>query len=82
MKNSLPKTAPAHQVEIFKTNVTHTFLANTLIQDLHTSFPAYRVNFDLEDSDNVLRIESTTPIDVTEVVNFGKEKNIEIELIP
>ena len=45
-------------VEVFKTNVTELADAELLIGELHKAFPFYKVNFDLDDCDNILRIES------------------------
>ncbi|SHN22903.1 hypothetical protein SAMN04488057_11229 [Cyclobacterium lianum] len=47
-----------HQmVEVFKTNVSHPKNAKSLVEIIHRQFPAYRANFDLEDCDNILRVE-------------------------
>ncbi len=46
------------QVEIFKTNVREMAEAASIIRHLHAHFPNYRINFDLQDCDNVLRIET------------------------
>jgi hypothetical protein len=45
-------------VEVFKTNVQHPEHANMLIHHLHESFGHYRVNFDLDDCDKILRVQS------------------------
>jgi hypothetical protein len=44
-------------VEVFKTNVEKTELAEQLIAVLRLRFPFSKVNFDLEDCDKILRIE-------------------------
>jgi hypothetical protein len=44
-------------VEVFKTNVQEVDDANMLIQKLRKHFPNYKINFDLEDCDKILRIE-------------------------
>ncbi len=46
-------------VEVFKTNVQEAAKASELKQLLLERFPEYRVNFDLEDCDKILRVEST-----------------------
>jgi hypothetical protein len=43
-------------VEVFKTNVQEVEGANLLIQKLLKHFPNYKINFDLEDCDKILRI--------------------------
>jgi hypothetical protein len=44
-------------VEVFKTNVQEVDDANMLIQKLRKHFPNYKINFDFEDCDKILRIE-------------------------
>lgn len=44
-------------VEVFKTNVTNQTDANKVLQALAIRFPKYKLNFDLEDCDNILRVE-------------------------
>jgi hypothetical protein len=46
------------QVEIFKTDVMQECEAATLISLLLQHLPHCRINFDLEDCDRILRIES------------------------
>jgi hypothetical protein len=45
-------------VEVFKTNVNDKDLAFAMIELIHKTFDGYRANFDLEDCDRILRIES------------------------
>jgi hypothetical protein len=49
-------------VEIFKTNVQEVNDANAIIQKLLEHFPSAKINFDLEDCDNILRIDTLTKI--------------------
>ncbi len=44
-------------VEVFKTNVNKRRYAKALLGKIHKTFGAYQANFDLEDCDNVLRIQ-------------------------
>ena len=46
-------------VEVFKTNVRQKRQAKMLLCRLLEQFPSFRINFDLEDCDKVLRIEAT-----------------------
>ncbi|HOZ86172.1 MAG TPA: hypothetical protein PL029_00375 [Bacteroidia bacterium] len=46
-----------HPVEIFRTNVLNSLQAQVLIAELLRRFPWYRINFDLEDRDRILRVE-------------------------
>ncbi|KAB7732660.1 hypothetical protein F5984_01540 [Rudanella paleaurantiibacter] len=47
------------RVEVFKTNVAAPQQADALAQLLSRQFGLYRVNFDLDDCDNVLRVEGS-----------------------
>ncbi|WP_455169200.1 hypothetical protein [Aegicerativicinus sediminis] len=47
-------------VEIFKTNISKKKEANSILEKLSFCFPNYRMNFDLEDCDNILRVEYRT----------------------
>ncbi len=44
-------------VEIFKTNVSKYEEANKLIRSLLAHFPQYKINFDVQDCDHILRVE-------------------------
>lgn len=44
-------------VFVFKTDVTNDSDATTILQQLQAIFPSAVINFDLEDCDNILRIE-------------------------
>ncbi|SIS97692.1 hypothetical protein SAMN05421766_10625 [Zobellia uliginosa] len=68
-------------VEIFKTNVGSQQLANKIVNDLNQLYPDYIINFDLEDCDKVLRIESDNSIHISRIIDYGNSNNIQIELI-
>jgi hypothetical protein len=57
-------------VEVFKTNVQTRRVAEMIIADLIQFLPNARINFDLEDCDNILRIECQQLVvgDVIEIV--------------
>ncbi|WP_228012007.1 hypothetical protein [Flavobacterium hungaricum] len=44
-------------VEVFKTNVQKETDTNYIIAVIKRQFPMYKVNFDLEDCDKILRVE-------------------------
>lgn len=44
-------------VEIFKTNVEKETDTNFIIAVIKRQFPNYKINFDLEDCDKILRVE-------------------------
>lgn len=46
-------------VSVFKTNVKSSQEADLILNRLSDQYPDFRINFDLEDCDNILRIEGT-----------------------
>jgi len=44
-------------VEVFKTNIEDPLRARWLINKIHETFCNYEANFDLDDCDNILRVE-------------------------
>ena len=58
-------------VEVFKTNVKEVELSERLVIQVLTRFPNSRVNFDMEDCDNILRVEAETvlPEKIIEILN-------------
>ncbi|TDW46510.1 hypothetical protein EV144_106182 [Flavobacterium sp. 270] len=44
-------------VEVFKTNVQKETDTNYIVAVIQRQFPAYKINFDLEDCDKILRVE-------------------------
>jgi len=44
-------------VQVFKTNVSSEEQAKTIVCKILDKFPTHKVNFDLDDCDNILRIE-------------------------
>ncbi len=44
-------------VEVFKTNVQKVSQAAKLVELLHKHFSGNKINFDLKDCDNILRVE-------------------------
>lgn len=46
------------QVEIFKTGVCRANEAEAVINVLFKCFPHYQINFDLDDCDHILRVET------------------------
>lgn len=44
-------------IEVFKTNIAQQWEAQKLIEEVQTVFAGYIANFDLDDCDNILRVE-------------------------
>jgi hypothetical protein len=57
-------------VEVFKTNISDNSLTKGIINKLEIKLPNSKINFDLEDCDRILRIESENinPIVIIEVL--------------
>lgn len=43
-------------IEVFKTDVNDEFTALWLLDSLHANFAHWKANFDLDDSDHILRV--------------------------
>jgi hypothetical protein len=68
-----------HMVEVFRTNVRRKRQAKTVMDILSKQFPLFRINFDLEDCDNILRVEGENicPESIAELVaENGYECNV------
>lgn len=57
-------------VEIFKTNLSNRQKAKKIIKSILMLYATYKVNFDLEVEDNILRVESSrSGINIIEIIN-------------
>lgn len=58
-------------VEVYSTNVKDLKQADFLLHQLGIKFPAYEINFDLDDCDNILRVKSVVEkIEVFKIIDF------------
>jgi len=57
-------------VEVFKTDVRDEMSAKEILNRLRSIFPDYKINFDLDDCDKILRVEGEilSPLVVAEVL--------------
>lgn len=69
------------EVKIFKTNVESEQMASQLITYLQRIIPDFQINFDLEDCDNILRIEGNREVSLL-VINLLNTKGIDCKPIP
>ncbi|WP_026898246.1 hypothetical protein [Daejeonella oryzae] len=70
-------------VEVFKTNVTDQLRANFLIDQIHKTFIEYEANFDLEDCDRILRVESREGlVQSSLVISFLNSLGYTLEILP
>ncbi len=67
-------------VEVFKTNVEVSEVAEQLVSTLRIRFPFSKVNFDLEDCDKILRIEDHQ-ICIETIIELMKVKGFECEVL-
>ena len=67
-------------VEIFKTDVQKISQAKKVLDLLNNYFPGNRINFDLQDSDKVLRIEGDA-FRSTEVIMLVKQSGFTCNIL-
>ncbi|MGS2763294.1 hypothetical protein [Sinomicrobium sp. M5D2P9] len=67
-------------VEIFRTNITYSVPADICMLVLSRHLPHAVINFDLEDTDHILRIEDQN-IDPDEVIHVMESLGITCELL-
>jgi hypothetical protein len=67
-------------VEVFKTNVQDRDLAEQLALILRGQFTFYKINFDLEDCDKILRVEGNQ-ICVESVIEVLSTHGLECEVL-
>ncbi|WP_417785475.1 hypothetical protein [Tenacibaculum sp.] len=69
-------------VEVFKTSVTLIEEEIFLLKELRKKFPGYLINFDLEDCDNILRIEvAKEKINVATIIKLVRSYGFDIEVL-
>lgn len=70
-------------VEVFITNVSAPKDAEALLIRFKTNYPDCRINFDLEDCDHVLRVEShLNQIDVDGICSIMTDSGFFVEVMP
>lgn len=57
-------------IEIFATNIQSIKDARIVQGLISIVFPGLNVNFDLDDRDRILRVQSTAPIDANSIVGY------------
>ena len=67
-------------VEIFKTNMQHSELAEQLASILRDRFAFSKINFDLQDCDKILRVEGSQ-ICVETVIEILSTHGLECEVL-
>ncbi len=65
-------------VEIFKTDIRSHKQSERIRRRLEHRFPDYRINFDLEDRDNILRVENVK-IEVAQIIEVLAKLEVSCE---
>jgi hypothetical protein len=69
-------------IEVFKTNVTDSYHAKLLLQEIHKRFSAYKANFDLDDCDRILRVVShANEVDSEVIISLLKNAGFYAEVL-
>lgn len=69
-------------IEVFCTNITCKNQAALILQKLSETFSNCHFNFDLEDCDNILRVESKNrTINVDSIVNMVRDSGYQISVL-
>ncbi|WP_323756559.1 hypothetical protein [Roseivirga sp.] len=69
-------------IEVFATNIDTDRQAEKVLLQISEVFPNYMANFDLEDCDKILRIETKqTMIDTQSIIKLVNEMNGEASLL-
>ncbi|PWT78194.1 MAG: hypothetical protein C5B59_02295 [Bacteroidetes bacterium] len=69
-------------IEVFKTNVSHSDEAEWLVERIHEKFRDYKVNFDLEDCDRILRVKSFAgPVNSGYLIQLMSELGYHAEIL-
>lgn len=70
-------------VEVYSTNVQNHTQADFILSQLAEIFPTYEINFDLEDCDKILRVESTlATIEVFQIIDRLNEFGFIAQVLP
>ena len=69
-------------IQVFKTDVSDKKDAEEIFKMLQNVSPDYKINFDLDDCDKILRIESNENIDIENVICKIMESGYQVEILP
>lgn len=67
-------------VEVFKTNVQEHDRAKQIMHQLLIHFPHYKINFDLQDCDKILRVEGQL-VQATKIIEVVSTSGFECEVL-
>ncbi|MCO5271799.1 MAG: hypothetical protein M9954_09070 [Cyclobacteriaceae bacterium] len=70
-------------VEVFSTNVSTEKQAKVALMKFKRAFPHYQINFDLEDCDNILRVEfEDGMLDYREIIAMIQKLGFSAVILP
>lgn len=70
-------------VEVYSTNIEDYKQADLVLYQLNKVFPTYKINFDLEDCDNILRVETSSGmIEVLKIIALLKDLGFLAQVLP
>ncbi len=68
---------------MFKTNVVANDEAERILRTIHHCFEGYRANFDLQDCDRILRVQSGNgPLQPEKIIGLLNGLGYEIDVLP
>lgn len=73
------KISRTNKIEVFITNIQDTSESEQIKEDILTTYPKLKVDFDLEDIDKVLRIEGF--FNPNEIIKILSSKNYKCEIM-
>jgi hypothetical protein len=69
-------------IEVFKTDVTDPLKAKVVLAQISNRFSEYQANFDLNDCDRILRIDSRKgPIKCSDIISLLRQSGHNAELL-
>lgn len=69
-------------VEVFKTNIENRKQAGLVLYCIHRKFREYAANFDLDDCDRILRVESRDKIQAPSLIQVVQALGFHAEVLP
>ncbi len=70
-------------IKVYKTDVEDLSAAESILEKIHSHCRNYDASFDLEDCDNVLRVESQNGLlDESAIKNIVKKSGHQLETLP
>jgi hypothetical protein len=70
------------EVEVFKTDIEDPKQAKWIIDQIEKSFANYKVNFDLEDCDRILRVEYEGAMQTSLLIDLLRINGCNAEVLP